>query len=289
MNYEKIYDALVEKAKPRGLDKSQHEGYFEIHHIVPRCMGGTDEESNLIMLSCREHFIAHLLLWKIYPEVQGLLYAAFMMSYRGQVKTSRIYEKMRLSVSNLVYKRNYGKLKVDYTGTKIGRLTVLSYDLEHSVKGRRCPKWECLCECGSKTFVATANLRRKRILSCGCLALEVRRDRLLGKQKSSEMREKISKSLKNKNINPWETNNLDHKGKLKWCQAAVYYDFWSKYNKPSAHNMAKVYNKEFGTSLTRSYFKVLVGRFSDGWVPSEDQVWLKFKEDYEKTERGDRP
>lgn len=38
MNYKKIYDALVDKAKSRGLDKSQHEGYFEIHHIVPHVL-----------------------------------------------------------------------------------------------------------------------------------------------------------------------------------------------------------------------------------------------------------
>lgn len=68
MNYEKIYNELVEKAKVRGLDKSKHEGYFEIHHILPKSLGGSDDRSNLVMFTGREHFIAHMLLWKAYPE-----------------------------------------------------------------------------------------------------------------------------------------------------------------------------------------------------------------------------
>lgn len=30
---------------------------YEIHHIIPKSMGGCDEEFNLIKLTCREHFI----------------------------------------------------------------------------------------------------------------------------------------------------------------------------------------------------------------------------------------
>lgn len=32
---------------------------FEIHHIIPRSWGGTDEQSNLIKLSYQDHIIAH--------------------------------------------------------------------------------------------------------------------------------------------------------------------------------------------------------------------------------------
>lgn len=64
MNYEKIYNSLIQSRKPQGLDKSKLDGYYEIHHIVPRCLGGSDEESNLVLLTGREHYIAHLLLTK---------------------------------------------------------------------------------------------------------------------------------------------------------------------------------------------------------------------------------
>lgn len=36
--------------------------YHERHHITPKCMGGTNEETNLIDLFAEEHYIAHKLL-----------------------------------------------------------------------------------------------------------------------------------------------------------------------------------------------------------------------------------
>jgi len=60
MNYQKVYDSLVHK------NHTFSDGeYFETHHKIPRCIGGTDDASNLVKLSAREHYIAHLLLVKI--------------------------------------------------------------------------------------------------------------------------------------------------------------------------------------------------------------------------------
>jgi hypothetical protein len=73
MNYQQIYDKLVSR-----LDKRI--GYVEKHHILPRCLGGTDEISNLIELYPEEHYLAHLLLCKIYPGNQKLLYATMNMT-----------------------------------------------------------------------------------------------------------------------------------------------------------------------------------------------------------------
>ena len=81
MNYEKIYNNLIEKAQNRVLD-----GYVERHHIVPRCMGGTDDIDNLVPLTPEEHYLAHLLLMKIYPDVYGLIHAVHRMSYDGKRK-----------------------------------------------------------------------------------------------------------------------------------------------------------------------------------------------------------
>ncbi len=75
MDYQKIYNSLVEKRKIELF-----EGYGENHHIIPRCIGGLDEAENLVRLTAKEHLIAHLLLVKIYPNNKGLIYAANMMS-----------------------------------------------------------------------------------------------------------------------------------------------------------------------------------------------------------------
>jgi len=54
--------------------------YCERHHIIPRCLGGIDEEKNLIDLFAKEHFIAHRLLANENPDNDKLIYAWWMMA-----------------------------------------------------------------------------------------------------------------------------------------------------------------------------------------------------------------
>ena len=60
--------------------------YYEAHHIIPICMGGTGKkghdikDDNVIWLYPREHFIAHQLLVKEYPNNEKLQYAMWCMS-----------------------------------------------------------------------------------------------------------------------------------------------------------------------------------------------------------------
>jgi len=75
MNYQKHYDSLVQRASKRTL-----EGYVEKHHTIPKCMGGADEISNIVELTAEEHFVAHQLLVKMYPDNRKLVYALILMS-----------------------------------------------------------------------------------------------------------------------------------------------------------------------------------------------------------------
>ncbi len=61
MNWERIFTALINSRKHRVLLPG---AYVENHHIVPRWCGGSDDPSNLIQLTAREHYVAHLLLAK---------------------------------------------------------------------------------------------------------------------------------------------------------------------------------------------------------------------------------
>lgn len=56
-------------------------------------------------MTAREHFIAHQLLHKIYPEHKGLIFAVFSMNNFGKVEYSRNYEwiKKRLSESRTIH------------------------------------------------------------------------------------------------------------------------------------------------------------------------------------------
>ena len=58
--YQHWYNQLIDRARRR---EHLYE-YFERHHIVPCCLGGSDDPSNIAKLTYREHFLAHWLLTK---------------------------------------------------------------------------------------------------------------------------------------------------------------------------------------------------------------------------------
>ncbi|MGZ7204812.1 HNH endonuclease signature motif containing protein, partial [Streptococcus pyogenes] len=60
MDYQRHYNSLMDRAKYRNLNC-----YKELHHIIPRCMGGSDDKDNLVYLTAAEHFVAHQLLLKM--------------------------------------------------------------------------------------------------------------------------------------------------------------------------------------------------------------------------------
>lgn len=65
--YMSFYISLINKYK--NIDSNSLAGkYTEEHHILPRCMGGSDEPDNLIKLPLKAHITAHYLLANIYPE-----------------------------------------------------------------------------------------------------------------------------------------------------------------------------------------------------------------------------
>lgn len=70
------YNKFINTIKHQGTRTLQ---YSEIHHIIPRCMGGTDDPSNLIVLSFREHFLAHWMLYMAYPKSYKLANAFHYM------------------------------------------------------------------------------------------------------------------------------------------------------------------------------------------------------------------
>ncbi len=95
MNYQRIYNQIIEQAKTRQL-----EGYTEKHHIIPRCIGGSNSKNNLVKLTAREHFICHVLLCEIYPDNKKLKYALCLMNI-GKQK----YKEANYKISNRIYER----------------------------------------------------------------------------------------------------------------------------------------------------------------------------------------
>lgn len=116
LDHKKIYDQIIDRAKIRGLDKKKLEGYYERHHVKPKCLGGGNEKENLVLLTAREHFICHRLLTKIHPDNRNIIYAFWMMyavksrvQNRSYNKSSRVYQQLRSKLSELNLGNSYGK------------------------------------------------------------------------------------------------------------------------------------------------------------------------------------
>lgn len=92
MDYHLHYTKLITRGAHRDCDPTL---IYEHHHIIPRCMGGTDDAENIVDLTLREHFVAHQLLTKMYPEHDGLKYSAWMMCACRTHSTSKKYDWIR--------------------------------------------------------------------------------------------------------------------------------------------------------------------------------------------------
>lgn len=321
MNYKKIYDQLVEKAKVRGLNKKKHEGYFEIHHIIPKCMAGSDDKENLVMFTAKEHYIAHLLLWKAYPEEEGLFYAAYFMSNHLLLKQkSRIFEQLRIENSQKLSERNSNNSGFksnafkDLVGEVRGRLTVVAFDgwIIRS-NGIRTSAWLCECVCGNSTRLGAGHLTRNSgTRSCGCDRLEkvkalsgdknaffgkthsdetkaIMREKKLGRGewnkglvRSDENKIKISEGLKARNRPAWEAGTVLTKDEqlTKWLMADYYYELYLTNTTLTSAKFTTLYNRLHNDNLPARAFLAMHREFVKGWIPLEDERWIKFSKEY---------
>lgn len=85
MDYLKIYQNLIHSAKTH----PKIDQYKEKHHIIPKCLGGDNTKENLIMLTAKQHYLAHWLLYKIY-KTPKLAYAWHSMCRIGKGQESRL-------------------------------------------------------------------------------------------------------------------------------------------------------------------------------------------------------
>ena len=113
-NYYKIYNDLCLTRKNENRTKLDNI-YYEEHHIIPKCLGGNNSIDNLVLLTPREHFVAHLLLYKHYKKIGGepLRKLAFaLVSMTGNPTTKRI---IRFS------SKDYGVLREAAINATLGR------------------------------------------------------------------------------------------------------------------------------------------------------------------------
>lgn len=129
MNYVKIYNNLIESS--RNKKRTKKDGtYYEEHHILPVSWGGSDESFNLVLLTAKEHWIAHLLLSKIatgknsYKANQAVVCMGRVIS-ENKRKTSSLYAAARQSIAKEISIRYSNTIVVKEleSGIRIGRVS----------------------------------------------------------------------------------------------------------------------------------------------------------------------
>jgi hypothetical protein len=97
MDYQKIYKNLTEIRQNERRFKKQN-GY-EQHHIIPKCLGGSNDKSNLVLLTYREHYIAHWLLTKIHKNDSKIHYS-FLCMLRDPYSNRKLTSRMIATIKN---------------------------------------------------------------------------------------------------------------------------------------------------------------------------------------------
>jgi hypothetical protein len=178
--YTRWYDSIINKTQKRNWTRKSAGCYVEQHHIIPQSLGGSNDKTNKVFLTAREHYVCHWLLPKmLYGDAKDKMISAFWRFCNGNKKNkpiikSHTYEKLRIENAIIVSKIHKGKILSKETKTKL-RFSKLGKKLspEHAEKSR------------------IVNIGRKRSPE----SIEKTRQAHIGKPRSEETKEKIRLSL----------------------------------------------------------------------------------------------
>jgi 5-methylcytosine-specific restriction endonuclease McrA len=124
--YSKWYFQIIENARRR----SEVLEYSERHHIIPKCINGSNKKENLVSLTYREHFLVHWLLTKMVTDAYKIhINHAFSMMISTNRKLKRHisswqYTRLRIACSESNSGVNhylYGKKHSEVTKAKMSK------------------------------------------------------------------------------------------------------------------------------------------------------------------------
>lgn len=125
--YSRWYYNIINRAKSRDFSKDV---YTEKHHIIPRSLGGNNEEENLVVLTAREHFICHLMLPRMLTGVtkRNMTFAIWSMLNRDHSKqrsrhkvNSHTYQRLKIQVAIAASQLHKGKSVSKETRAKMSK------------------------------------------------------------------------------------------------------------------------------------------------------------------------
>jgi len=202
MNYLKYYCNLIRKAEKRVVP----EGYTEKHHTFPKSIFGNN--NRIVILTGREHYIAHALLEKIFIERYGLkdrrtikMITAFWCMNNQKTKNeylnSYLYESSKIRfIDSIKGVKRTESHRQKMSETNSGKIWWTDgVKTKHS---KECP--------GEGWYRGRPNINLGRIMS-----EDTRRkigEKNSGKKRTEEHKEKVIKELKTRR---WWNNGVEDK------------------------------------------------------------------------------
>ena len=184
-----LYIRLIKRCQ--SMTNEELSGYCEVHHIQPKCLGGTDIKVNLVKMPVRYHIMSHIVIVEAYPNHRGLRYALLMTTTGGRNKNSQLYDKEGLKTFST-------RLLAKVRENSIIKLRELGWTEEHreklskARKGKKLPK-----EVVEK--ISKSNKGKKRSEETLRKMSEVQKKSSFwrGKKLPEETKRKMSESRKN--------------------------------------------------------------------------------------------
>ena len=224
MNYLKVYCNLIRKAENR----TPPEGYTERHHTFPKSVFG--ENMRIVILTSREHYIAHALLEKVFIKRYGgndkkaikMSYAFWMMNHKrfDNYRNSKMYETIRIKKSSLrkgykhteESKKKISESRKGQVSPNKGKPMNLEQKIKLSEahKGKLSPKKGIPISEEQKIKISETLKGTKQSEE----TKKKRADNLRGRKRSEETRKRMSEATKGKPKSEEHKKKLSELGKL---------------------------------------------------------------------------
>jgi hypothetical protein len=114
MNYLKIYNDIIKNAQKENRKKGTGV-YYEKHHIIPKCISNNNSKENLVLLTFKEHFLCHKLLFVIHKDTKygkAMSYAFFRMCLKGNTNEKIFSGKYYAEVREIFCKNQSIRAKI---------------------------------------------------------------------------------------------------------------------------------------------------------------------------------
>jgi hypothetical protein len=137
--YTHWYYSIITNAQARNLTTRKQAravlGYTELHHVIPKSLGGSDLTENIIFLTAREHFICH---WLLIKCTAGQFKGKMIYALNGMRRKNKDQSRYETKITSRVYAR-VKQLAADQHSANMKGKVSPNKGKQSSLKGKPSP------------------------------------------------------------------------------------------------------------------------------------------------------